>query len=136
MLIITLSEYDNKKAIRIIKHRFESITDIFKKYKKCNSEIDNITNKLINTCSNVIKKHNLKNKNLTIKICSFINNDVIDKTKKIQTGLLIHKNDFVIVNDLYESYIKLLEEILNTFKNSIIDNSISKKKLPESISIQ
>ena len=57
------------------------------------------------------------------KLCNFINN-IINSTQKIQTGLLLYKNDSVIVNDLYESYKVLLEEILNSnFEEWYLENT-------------
>ena len=122
MVIITLNTYDNKKAIRIIKHRLEGILKEFKKYKECDCQCNNSINKIINMINNSISKLDIKKDTKRInRLCNFINNNIINSTQKIQTGLLLYKNDSVIVNDLYESYKVLLEEILNTFKESVID---------------
>ena len=120
MIILTVSDLDKSKPIRIIENRLKLIQSIFTNKKININDIRDTNNNFKNLLFDVIRYINKTNKHL-IYYLNDILNDYLKYTDDIIHIVKSSISD-IVINDLYKMYIIKVNEYCDDIKDSILGN--------------
>lgn len=120
MIILSLSDLDKSKPIRIIENRLKLIQSIFNNKKININDIRDTNNDFKNLLFDVIRYLNKKNRHL-IYCLNDILNDYLTYTDEIIQIIKLTTSD-IIINDLYKMYIIKVNEYCDDVKDQILGN--------------
>lgn len=120
MIILSLSDLDKSKPIRIIENRLKLIQSIFNNKKININDIRDTNNDFKNLLFDVIRYLNKKNRHL-IYCLNDILNDYLTYTDEIIQIVKLTTSD-IIINDLYKMYIIKVNEYCDNIKDQILGN--------------